>query len=53
MYAITWTERKSLVTVEVELKQLDDISGEVEDEKKVDAITSLNNVARTARIKYD
>ena len=35
------------VTVEVELKQSDDISGEVEDEKKVDAISSLNNVART------
>ena len=35
------------VTVEVELKQSDDISGEVEDEKKVVAISSLNNVART------
>ena len=32
-------------TLEIELKQLDDISGEVEDEKKVDAISSLNNVA--------
>ena len=35
------------VTVEVELKQSDDISGEVEDEKKVDAISSLNHVSRT------
>ena len=35
------------VTVEVELKQSDDISDEVKVEKKVDAISSPNNVSRT------
>ena len=35
------------VTVEVELKQSDDISDEVKVEKKVDAISSLNHVSRT------